>query len=501
MRIGVTALLLLASAAWAAAPATLAVVNARIWTGNPKQPWASAIAAAGDRILAVGTDEEIRAVAGNGTRIVDARGGTVTPGFIDSHIHLFSFDRNTPARAIFMRYLRTREEAASRISGYAGSLPPGTWILGYDWIGALWGRALPTRQWLDRVAPNHPVWLVRLDGAAGLANSAALRASGIGNAPEGEVRGDGMWAIEAAIAGRTRERDDAVVEKGLRELARAGITSVHHNNSWYDMIVLDRLYRAGRLPVRVYASPPLPGWERLRDHIAAHGRGDNWLHWGAVKGYGAIQEADYYRWVSGASRAGLQVMVHVGSTAELHTLLTVFERVRAEQGLRDPRFRVEHAHDMPASEIALMARAGALASWQPPLLAHTDLRTAAGEPPPLNLFPCRAMLQAGVRIAFGTDSSPWLNGAFPTLESLQMALERAAPDGTRLTLDEALRAYTVDAAWAEFMEKEKGSLEPGKLADFVVFDRDFTSLPVSRIREARVRMTVIGGRDATASLP
>jgi predicted amidohydrolase YtcJ len=141
-----------------------------------------------------------------------------------------------------------------------------------------------------------------------------------------------------------------------------------------------------------------------------------------------------------------------------------------------------------------MAALGAIASWQPPLLAHADQHTAAGQPPPENLFPCRALLDAGVKIAFGTDAQAWTSGIASPVESLQMALERDAPDGTRMTLDEALRAYSLDAAYAEFAEKEKGSLEPGKLADFVLFDHDFSRGPVHSIRDAQVRMTVVGGQ-------
>jgi predicted amidohydrolase YtcJ len=483
-----------------AATATLVVVNARVWTGDPSRPWAAAVAASGDRILAAGSNDEIRALAGPGTRIVDGQGGLLTPGFIDSHIHLFVFDRSHPFPPIFLQFLHTRQEVADRISAYAAKLPKGAWILGEDWTDSLWGGQLPSRAWLDRLAPDHPVWLVKAEGNAGIANTAALRAAGITRDPPGEaagvIRGGPMWRVEAALIERSREADDRVVEQGMAILVRTGVTSVHHNNAWFDFLILQRLQRAGKLPLRVYASPPLPAWPRLRDYIAAHGRGDAWLHWGGVKGYGVITAETYYRRVSGASAAGLQVMVHVGGNEELRTLLAVFERVRREQDLRDPRFRVEHAHDMPADAIPLMARTGAIASWQPPLLLHDDQRSAAGQPPPKNLFPCHALLEAGVKIAFGTDSSPWISGITSPVESLQIALERAAPDGTRITLDEALRAYTLDAAYAEFAEKEKGSLEPGKLADFVLFDRDFSRGPVHAIHQAKVRMTVIGGRVA-----
>lgn len=492
----VLATVFLAAVAAAATDASIAVVNARVWTGDAGRPWAEAVAASGERILAVGSNAEIRALSGVSTRTVDGRGGLVTPGFIDSHIHLFAFDRATPFPPIFLRFLRSRQEVAERVRAYAAKLPKGAWILGDGWMDAVWGGQLPSREWLDGLAPDHPVWLVNGDGNVGIANSAALRAAGMAREMDSVIRGGPMGRMDAAIMERSRERDSRVVEEGIAKLIRTGVTSVQHNNGWPEFLLLQRLHEAGRLRLRVYSSPPLPGWQRLRDYIAAYGRGDAWLHWGGVKGFGVITAQAYYPWVSGASRAGLQVMVHTGGNDELRTLLGVFERVRREQNLRDARFRVEHAHDMPADAIPRMAQVGAIASWQPALLAHEDQRTAAGQPPPKNLFPCRALLNAGVKIAFGTDSSPWISGVIAPVESLEMALGRAAPDGTRITLDEALRAFTVDAAYAELAEKEKGSLEVGKLADFVLFDRDFSRGPVHGMSAAKVRMTVIGGQVA-----
>jgi predicted amidohydrolase YtcJ len=473
----------------------LVVLHAHVWTGNPARPWAEAVAVSGERILAVGSDREIRALTGPSTRVVDGRGGMLTPGFNDSHIHLSSFDRSHPLPPIFMQFLRDRSEAADRIAAYAAQLPMGAWILGESWTDALWKGSPPDRKWLDALAPDHPVWLVNTADDAGLANTAALRAAGLDATPSQPgalIRGAEMWRVDAAVAERSAARDDAAVERFTAALARAGVTSVQHNNSWYDLLILQRLRRAGRLRVRVYAAPSLPGWRRLADYVAKYGRGDSWLHWGALKGYGAINAEQWYPWISGASRAGLQVMTHLGSETEMRTLLGLYDRVRREQNLADPRFRIEHGHDFPAGLIPVMVRAGVIASWQPALLAQVDQRTAAGQPRPKNLFPCHSLLAAGVKIAFGTDAG---SPDFPRpLESVQMALERVAPDGTRLTLDEALRAFTADAAYAEFAEKEKGTLEPGRLADFVLFDSDFSRVPVSRIHEARPWMVVIGGK-------
>ncbi|MGJ5817558.1 amidohydrolase [Paludibaculum fermentans] len=443
------------------------------------------------------------------TRIVDGKGSLVTPGLNDSHIHLMSYDRAHPFPPIFLRFLHGRQQVAEKIASYAAKLPKGSWILGEDWTDSVWAGPLPTRVWLDSLAPDHPVWLVGREGNSGIANSAALRAAKIdrqtADEPPGAIERDGkgdatgvirggpMWRIEATLIERSRDADDRAIEQVMTGLLRTGVTSVQHNNSWYDFLVLRRLHQEAKLRIRIYASPPLPAWERLRDYVGAQGRGDTWMHWGGLKGYGAIQADQYYRWVSGASKAGLQVMAHLGSESEMRQLLQVYGRVRGEQKLTDPRFRLEHGHDMPADLIPVLAQVGAVASMQPPLLAHFDQRTALGVPAPKNLFPCRAILEAGVRIAFGTDTYPATEIIAPAA-SLQMALERAAPDGTRLTIDEALRAYTLDAAYAEFAEREKGSLEPGKLADFVLFDRDFTRGSVHSIGNAEARMTVVGGR-------
>jgi hypothetical protein len=340
------------------------------------------------------------------------------------------------------------------------------------------------------------VWLTSQSGDIGIANTLALRKSGMAQSnPGGLIRGGPMWRIEEALIESTRDRDEARIQAATDQLLRAGVTSIHHNNSWHQLILFRRMKADGKLRMRIYACPSFPGELRLKEFIDEHGRGDEWLHWGGLKAYGAIDGDRYYRWISNASRAGLQVMTHVGSEGELRTLLAIYDRVQKEQRLHDPRFRIEHAHDMPPDVIARIAELGVIVSWQPPLLAHFDARTAAGQPRPQNLFNCRALLDSGVRIAFGTDGNLWRSIVGP-IESIQMALQRPGPDGRRITLDEALRAYTREAAYAEFADHEKGTLEPGKLADFVLLDRDLSRTPVHRFSEVQVKLTVIGGRVA-----
>jgi hypothetical protein len=511
-----------AAPAGEAGKATLAVVNGRVWTGDPERPRAAAVAVAGDRILAVGSTAEIEALATRSTTLVDARGHTVLPGLVDAHFHVLDLVERRPL--LNLRFVASREELVQLVAEAAAAAPPGGWVLGEGWDERKWGGALPTKAWIDGVTPRNPVWLTRTFGSAGLANTLALAAAGItgardatpagiardgAGAPTGLLRGGALRLVDAALLAPDRERAERDAIAVSEKLLELGVTSVHHSGNWRELLVLDGLRRQGRLPVRVYAAVPLPSWERLRDFVAERGRGDDRLHWGGLKLFQhawtkrppavangrldryAVQptETEAYAWFAGASRAGLQIMVHAGGIEHLR----FFDRVRAELGLADPRFRIEHAHDVPPDELALYARAGVVASVQPVLLAHHDARTASGAPPPRHLFPCREMLDSGIRVVFGTDAitaSP-LTSPF---RSIRIALERPGPDGRTLTLEQCLRAHTADAAFAERAEAEKGILAPGRLADLVVLDRDLFATRTPDLDATEVDATILGGR-------
>jgi predicted amidohydrolase YtcJ len=499
-------------------------VNARVWTGDPSRPFAQALAIRGERLAAVGTSDEAGALASPATRVVDARGRTVLPGFVDAHFHVLNLvDREPPLGAHFVA---SRREMADLVAEAVARARRGQWIVGDGWDERKWGGAPPTRQWLDAAAPHHPVWLVRAGGAAGLANSAALRAVGLDPAapadepgvvrdaagrPTGLLRGGAMLRVDEALVEPERaqaERDAVAV---MDSLLRLGVTSIHHSGNWKELLVLRGLRGDGRLAVRVYAATPLPAWERLRDEVARRGRGDEWLRWhglklfqsrwtsrppattnGRLDRYAVQPSADEaYGWFLGATRAGLQIMVHAGGIEHLRFM----ERVRGEPGAGDPRFRIEHAHDVPPEERALYARAGVIASVQPALLWHHDARTRAGAPAARSLFPCREFVDLGVRLAFGTDAITASRLTSP-FESIRVALERPGPDGRRLTLEQCLRAHTIDAAYAGFAERDTGSLEPGKLADFVLLDRDLFTSDAAALGSTRVLLTAVGGRIA-----
>ena len=492
--------------------ASLVITGARVWTGNPKQPRAEAIALAGERILAVGGDEEIKRYVGGSTRVIDGRGGTLAPGFIDSHTHTTNAVPDfTP---ISLRFVRTRQSFIQRIAGYAAKAPKGAWILGGDWDHRQWGGELPVRNWIDRVTPDNPVWLYHVGAEMALANSAALRAAGITRQtretpsggivrdaqgePTGIIKSSAMSLVDAAAEEPTRETNDRNLDEKMLRLAQQGITSVHNITGWSDLLTLRRARSSGRLTTRFYAAMvPIYAWKRLIEYIAANGSGDEWLRWVAVKGYARNwpesdptakapgEESsleDFYNWVAASSNAGLHILVHDGGGT--HQLLGIFQRVKQEQNLLDPRFRIEHVFYLTPGDAARFAGLGVIGSLQPELAFSYD------DPKGFqNHLPYRLLLDSGARIAFGSDQrvgSP--------LSGIALAVLHAIPSGKTMEVEEALRAYTCDAAYAAFEDEEKGTLEPGKLADCVLIDRDLTRIPRQELREARVQMTVVGGK-------
>ncbi|MGZ8468623.1 MAG: amidohydrolase [Gemmatirosa sp.] len=526
-----------------ASAVSLAVVNARVWTGNPRRPWADAVAVQGDRLAAVGSSAEVRKLAGPAARVIDAGGQFLVPGFIDAHVHFVA--GGFRLASVQLRDARTPAEFVARIRAFAATVPKGTWIQGGDWDHEQWGGELPTRAWLDSVTPDHPVWVNRLDGHMALANSAALRAAGVTRdtrdvaggtivrdargEPTGVLKDNAMELVDRTVPPPDPALADGALDAAMSYVARQGVTPVHHMGGWDDLAVFDRAHRAGRLRTRVYAAVPLSTWERLRDTVAARGRGDAWLRIGGLKGFvdgslgshtAAMLEPftdvphdrglfvtppeALYAWTKGADAAGLQVMVHAIGDSAIRTQLDVFARVARENGPRDRRFRIEHAQHIAPADVPRFGALGVIASMQP-YHAIDDGRWAEkviGPARAQGTYAFRALLDTGATVAFGSD---WFVAPPTPLEGIYAAVTRrtldgAHPDGwvptQKITVEEALRAYTRGGAYAAFDEAERGTLERGKLADFVLVDRDLTRVPPETIRDAQVVLTVVGGRVA-----
>ena len=524
----------------ASAPVSLAIVNARVWTGDARRPWADAVAVAGDRVAAVGSSAEIRKLAGS-ARVIDAKGAMVTPGFIDSHVHFV--DGGFRLSSVLLKDANTPKEFVARIKAFAAAAPKGAWIMGGDWDNERWGGELPTRAWIDSVTPDNPVWVNRYDGHMSLANSLALRAAGVGaeakdveggtivrgpgNEPTGVMKDNAMALVDKAVQSPPPALEDRALDTAMSYVAEQGVTTVHNMGTWHDLAIFKRAQATGRMRTRIYAAVPLATWEQLRDTVAATGRGDSWLRIGALKGFmdgslGSRTAAMYApfedapgnsgffltppdtvsRWISSADSAGLHVMVHAIGDRAIGTLLDIYARVEKAHGPRDRRFRIEHVQHIAAADIPRLAALGVIASMQP-YHAIDDGRFAdkpLGRDRASRTYAFRSLLAANATVAFGSD---WFVAPPTPLEGIYAAVTRRTLDDRnpggwfpeqKITVEEALRAYTVSGAYAAFEETEKGSLEVGKLADLVLLDRDLTAIPPEQIRDARVQLTVVGGK-------
>ncbi len=520
-----------------ASDVTLAIINARVWTGNPAQPWASAVAISGEKISAVGSSAEIAKLLQGAphARVIDAKGGMYR------------------LSSVQLRDARTPEEFIARIKAFAATIPAGAWITGGDWDHQNWGGELPRRDWIDSVTPHNPVWVSRLDGHMALANSAALAAGGVtsktadvqggtivrdasGN-PTGILKDNATDLVDRVEPSPPAVLDDRALDAAMLYVAARGVTSVHNMGTFEDLAAFERAHRDGRLITRIYAVTPIGQWERLRDTVAARGKGDEWVRIGGLKGFadgslGSHTAAmfapftdspkdsgffvhtpdDLRRWGLGGDRAGLQVIVHAIGDRAINSQLNIFEQIERENGSRDRRFRIEHAQHLLPADIPRFAALGVIASMQP-YHAIDDGRWAErviGPERAKTTYAFRSLLDSRARLVFGSD---WFVAPPTPLEGIYAAVTRRTlddkhPDGwipaQKIKVDEALRAYTTDAAYASFDEGIKGSLERGKLADLVLIDRDITRVPPPTIRDAKILATIVGGRivyEAAASYP
>ena len=523
-------------------PAASIVIYGKVWTGDAARPAATAVAIAGDTILAVGDSTDIARWVGRGTEVIHAA-GLVVPGFTDGHSHFI--DGGFQLASIDLRDARTPEEFIRRIAEQAKKTPKGSWILGGDWDHEWWpGGPLPTRAMIDSVTPDHPVWISRLDGHMALANSAALRAAGVtrdAKAPTGGVivrdaRGEptgifkdnAMALVYPSIPARTPEETDSALARAMRYAASLGVTSTAHVSAgWGDFASYRRLDARGRMTTRVTVFPPLDWWKAVADTIARAGKGDAWVRMQGVKGYvdGSLgsttallygtylddrtshgqqvtSTADLRSWIFSADSAGLQVVVHAIGDSANGLLLSIYDDVARAHGARDRRFRIEHAQHLTTPEIAAIARQHVVASMQP-YHAIDDGRWAGKRLDLARLqgtYAFRALLDSGAVLAFGSD---WSVATLDPLWGVYAAVTRRTLDdknpggwipAQKISVDEALRAYTVGNAYGLFREQEFGSLTPGRLADIAVIDRDLLTMPAESLARARVTVTIAGGK-------
>jgi predicted amidohydrolase YtcJ len=519
------------------------VVYGRVWTGDSANPWAQAVAVSGDTVAAVGDSSQIAKSVGGGTRVFSNGKAMVVPGFMDGHTHFLT--GGFQLASIDLRDAASPGEFIARLKAYAAKLKPGEWILGGDWDHERWADApLPQRSWIDSVTPRNPVFVNRLDGHMALANSEALRLARIGRAtreipggtivrgPEGEPTGvlkdEAQNPVYAVIPVPTPAQSDAALERAMKWAASKGVTAVADVSvPWYEVAALRRARAAGKLSTRVAVFVPLGEWRRMADTVRAAGIGDDWLRVAGVKGYvdGSLGSttALFYQpyndapqtsglmvtpedslraWIGGADSAGLQVVVHAIGERANGLLLSIFDSVGRAHGAKDRRFRIEHAQHLRRDDISRLARGGVIASMQP-YHAIDDGRWAEKRIGPERIkttYAFRSLLDQGGRLAFGSD---WTVAPIDPLLGIYAAVTRRTLDGKhpegwvageKITLEEALGAYTATNAYGVFAEHNRGKLAPGYLADLVLLDQDLTAIPPEQIEHAGVRATVVGGK-------
>ncbi|HXG66930.1 MAG TPA: amidohydrolase [Blastocatellia bacterium] len=526
--------------------ADLVLVNGRIWTGDKAKPWAEAVASRGERIIAVGANDEVRKLVNSATRVIDLKGRLALPGFIDDHTHFI--DGGFHLLSVELRDAATPQEFAERIKKHAEKLPAGRWIIGGDWDHERWpGGPLPTKELIDRYTPNNPVFVSRLDGHMALANSVALRMAKITKdtkdpeggtivrdpktgEPTGVLKDAAMGLVYPHIPDPTDAEYDEALKASLNLAARVGVTSIQDITSWREYEVYKRFRDSGRLTVRVYARTPMSQWKRQAEVVRREGAGDHWLRLGGLKAFmdgslgsttalffepftdapetsglmmdDNIPEGKLKQNIKDADKAGLQCSIHAIGDKANKMLLDYFEEVAKENGPRDRRFRIEHAQHLAPADIPRFARLGVIPSMQP-YHAIDDGRWAEKRIGPQRIkttYAFRSLLDAGATLAFGSD---WYVAPLSPFLGIHAAVTRATIDGKnprgwvpeqKITIEEAVRAYTASCAYAEFAERDKGTLEVGKLADIVVLSQDIFRINPDDIQKTEIAHTIVGGR-------
>lgn len=526
--------------------ADLVLINGQVWTVDQKKPEVSALAISQNKILAVGQNSEIKKVIGPATKVIDLKGAFVLPGFIDAHTHFLN--GGFALKSVKLRDCQSREEFVSRLEAKASELPAGAWIVNGDWDHEQFDPPeLPRKEWIDAITPRHPVCVNRFDGHMVLVNSLALKLARIGretvSPPGGEIVKDPQTGeptgilkdaacdlIYAIIPEPSNEEKLAAVRAALKEAAAHGVTSIHDMSDLSSFGVYDQLRQQNELTARLYVYDQISDLDNFLQAKDRLGSGYPFLRLAGLKGFvdGSLGSSTAYFFepyndqpqTSGllashmypegimekrllqADRAGCQVAVHAIGDRANAIILDLYQKVFEQNGPGDRRWRVEHAQHLRPEDLTRFGQLGVIASVQP-YHAIDDGCWAEKKIGPERIkttYAFNSLLKSGAILAFGSD---WTVAPLDPLAGIYAAVTRRTldnrhPEGwipeEKISVEEAIKGYTINAAYAEFSEKEKGSIEPGKLADLVILDRNILKIKLEDIRSTRVLMTIVDGR-------
>ncbi|KAF8642101.1 hypothetical protein HU200_067358 [Digitaria exilis] len=507
--------------------ADMILANATIYTADPALPFAAAMAVRAGRVLRVGDYESVKELKGPRTYELNLSGNVVLPGFIDSHVHFI--DGGLQLARVPLRDVRSKDEFITRVKEATRDKHPGQWILGGGWNNDAWGGDFPAAAaWLDDISPDNPVWLSRMDGHMGIANSLAMKIAGIDRSTHDPIGGTIIRTSEGEPTGllvdtamklmfdviekvSTHVRREALLRASRHALMR-GVTTVVDVGSYFSGVTAEKAWQdfsdvyewahsMQNMMIRVCLFFPMPTWSRVSDRIRENGRSlSQWIHLGGVKAFldGSLgsssalfhepyegDPANYGLQVTDidsllnrtleSDKSGLQVAIHAIGDKANDMLLDMFDNVVDLNGVKDRRFRIEHAQHLAPGAANRFGKHGIIASVQPDhLLDDADFaaKKIGFERAERSSYTFRSLLTGGAHLAFGSD---WPVSDINPLQAIKTAMSREPPGwevpwipAERLTLDESLKAHTISAAYACFLDHAVGSLSPGKHADFVV---------------------------------
>jgi len=507
-------------------------VNGNIWTGDSLNPTAAVMAIIDGKIIYVGND----ASAFEGAATVDLEGKMVVPGFTDNHTHFLS--AGYALSSVKLKDAMTKSEFIKRISDYCKQHPGDAWIKEGSWDNENWGGELPSKEWIDSVSGDHPIFISRYDGHMAFANSKAIQLAGVSAntvSPEGGVivknakgeltgcfKDQAMSLIDKAIPAPTETELEAYYKAAAEHALERGVTQV------CDLETYRRVAAKNNSLIRMYSLVPLATWARLDSFVQKNGRGDDMVKWGGLKGYvdGSLgsttawfhqpylddprshgltitDTTDLRNWVLGADKAGLHVAVHAIGDRANDFILSVYDEANKMNGSRDRRFRVEHAQHIRLDAIKNFANQRVIASMHPYHLFDDGIwankRLDASRLRGTYAF--KEMMDGGVHVTFGSD---WPVAPVDAMYGIYAAVTRQTGDGKnekgwypdqKIAVEDALKAYTVNNAYASFMDGKTGVLKVGVYADFAVLEQDLRTINPVQIKGVKVLSTFLNGKE------
>ncbi len=521
-----------------------AFINGKVYTVNENQPLAQAVVVDGNKIVFVGSDEDAKNLIDPSTEVIDLKGKLMLPGFIDNHVHFIT--GGFYLLGIDLRPANSTTEFKQILIDYSEK-HPGKWITGGYWDHEKWEvNDLPTKEMIDEVVSDQPVFVDRLDGHMGVANSYALKLAGITKdsetpegglivkdpktgEPTGVLKDNAMYLVTKFIPEPSAEENYEALLAALNEAKRLGITSVQDITYGDALTAFLKAKNEDKLTCRIFTRWPISDY---KDHIEKNikvGYGDDLIRMGSLKAFAdgslgsstawffdrydqdtlttglamdIITDGSMEKWCLDADKNNLQLSVHaIGDKANSY-MLDLYEKIINENPKWDRRFRLEHAQHVRFEDIKRFAELGVIASVQPYHCIDDGVwaEKRIGPERIKYTYPFKSFLDAGVKLCFGTD---WYVAPLNPLLGIYAAVTRRTlddknPDGwipeQKISVEDAVKCYTINSAYASFEENIKGSIEVGKLADLIILSDDILTIDPINIKDAEVEITVFDGK-------